>query len=71
MPVELKKISVNLPIDLLNYIQGFADRESTTVTDALRRAISTLQFVEQTQEEGKLLLTRDPVTKETERIVFR
>jgi len=71
MPLELQKISVNLPKDLVSYIQNFAAHENMTMTEALRRAISMMKFIEESEEQGKALLRRDPTTKETERVIFR
>lgn len=66
-----QKISVNLSNDVLTELRQIADRNSVTLTEALRRAIATLKFVEDVAAEDKDLLVRDRLTKETERVVFR
>lgn len=66
-----QKISVNLSDEVLGALRGMASRNNVTMTEALRRAISTQVFLEEAQREGHALLLRDPVTKETERVVFR
>lgn len=66
-----QKISVNLSDEVLGALRDMASRNNVTMTEALRRAISTQVFLEEAQREGRALLLRDPVTKETERLVFR
>ncbi|MDJ0401243.1 hypothetical protein QNA28_22675 [Rhodococcus rhodochrous] len=66
-----RKISVNLSDEVLGAARDLADRNNVTLTEVLRRAISTQVFLEEAQREGKAILLRDPVTKETERMIFR
>ena len=66
-----QKISVNLSNEVLAVLRDIAEKDSVTMTEALRRAISTLKFVNDADADGKDVLVRDRVTKETERIVFR
>lgn len=65
------KISVNLSDEVLNALRELAARNNVTMTEALRRAISTLKILQDAQDEGKSVLLRDPRTKETERIIFQ
>jgi hypothetical protein len=71
MPAAYQKISVNLSNEVLGALREMAERHGVTMTEVLRRAISTQAFIEDVQREGKVLLVRDPTTRETERIVFR
>ena len=64
------KISVNLSDEVLAALKELATRNDVTMTEALRRAISILKFLQDAQGEGKDLLLRDPQTKEIERIIF-
>lgn len=66
-----QKISVNLSSEVLAVLRELADRDAVTMTEVLRRAISTLKFVEDLRVEKKEFLVRDPRTRETEQIVFR
>jgi predicted transcriptional regulator len=71
MAAAYQKISVNLSIEVLGALRELAERDGVTMTEVLRRAISTQAFIEDAQREGKAILLRDPTTKETERIYFR
>jgi hypothetical protein len=71
MTAGFQKISVNLSDQVLAVLREMAAAESVTMTEILRRAISTHKFVEDAQREGKAILVRDPVTNETERVIFR
>ncbi|WP_283480981.1 hypothetical protein [Rhodococcus rhodochrous] len=62
---------MNLSDEVLGAARDLADRNNVTLTEVLRRAISTQVFLEEAQREGKAILLRDPVTKETERMIFR
>lgn len=66
-----RKISVNLSNEVLDALHELAARDNVTMTEALRRAISTLKFLQDSQREGKSVLLRDPDTKETERLIFQ
>jgi predicted transcriptional regulator len=65
------KISVNLSDEVLDALREMAARDNVTMTEALRRAISTFKFLQDAQRSGKALLLRDPATKETERLIFQ
>jgi predicted transcriptional regulator len=65
------KISVNLSDEVLAALRELAERNNVTMTEVLRRAISTLKILQDAQSEGKSVLLRDPQTKETERIIFQ
>jgi hypothetical protein len=65
------KISVNLSDEVLAALRDLAARDNVTMTEALRRAISTLKLLQDAQREGKSVLLRDPDTKETERLIFQ
>jgi len=66
-----QKISVNLPDEVLRALREIAANDSVTQTEALRRSISTMKFLQEAQREGKAILIRDPATMETDRLIFR
>lgn len=66
-----QKISANLSDEVLAVLKDAAAREQITLTEALRRAISTYKAVDDAEREGKHILFRDPATKEIERVIFR
>lgn len=65
------KISVNLSDEVLQALREMAQRDSITMTEALRRSISTQKFLDDEQRAGRLILVEDPQTKERQRVVFR
>jgi metal-responsive CopG/Arc/MetJ family transcriptional regulator len=69
--MSFTKISVNLSDEVLQALREMAQRDNVTVTEALRRSISTQKFLEDEQRAGKLILIEDPKSKEKQRIVFR
>ena len=71
MSMGYTKISVNLSDEVLAALRDMAARDNVTMTEALRRAISTLKLLQDAQREGKSILLRDPKTKETERLIFQ
>jgi Ribbon-helix-helix protein, copG family len=71
MAAAYQKISVNLSHEVLGALRELAERDGVTMTEVLRRAISTQVFIEDAQREGKAILLRDPTTNELERIHFR
>jgi len=47
-----------------------AERDNITMTEVLRRALSSWRVIDEAHREGKVILIRDPETNETERIIF-
>jgi len=66
-----QKISANLSDEVLAVLRETAAREQLTLTEVLRRAVSTFKAVDDAEREGKHILFRDPSTKEVERVIFR
>ena len=71
MGAAFTKISVNLSDEVVEILREMAARENVTMTEILRRAISTQKFLEDAKAEGKTILLRDETTKEIERLIFR
>jgi predicted transcriptional regulator len=71
MGAAFTKISVNLSDEVVEILREMAARENVTMTEILRRAISTQKFLEDARAEGKTILLRDETTKEIERLIFR
>lgn len=71
MTTGYQKISVNLADEVLKAARDMADQQHVTLTEVLRRAISTQVFLEDAQREGKDVLLRDKVTREIELVHFR
>lgn len=71
MEREVVKLSVNLPRDVVDALRGIAEQQGTTVTEALRRSISTQKFVDETVKGGAKILVEDPKEKQLRQVVFR
>jgi hypothetical protein len=71
MAVGYQKISVNLSEQVVDTLREMAVDDSVTVTEVLRRAVSTHKFIEDAQREGKAIYVRDLTTNESERVIFR
>ncbi|WP_439381607.1 hypothetical protein [Amycolatopsis lexingtonensis] len=69
--MSYQKISVNLSEEVHQALKEMAERDNITLTEALRRSISTMKFILDEQRAGRFILVRDPSTNETERLVFR
>ncbi|MEU1165436.1 hypothetical protein ACFY0P_09255 [Streptomyces sp. NPDC001714] len=66
-----RKISVNLSEEVLQALRDMAERDNISMTEVLRRSISTQKFLDDEQRSGKRVLLEDPETKERQRVVFR
>ena len=65
------KVSVNLPADAVDWLKEIAESDGITMTEALRRSISTQKFVKETVDKGGKLLVEDPDQKALRQVVFR
>jgi hypothetical protein len=53
---EMKKITVNLPLEQITFLQCIAAREGISATDVLRRAIQSERFFEDREQAGEKVL---------------
>jgi hypothetical protein len=67
---QLVKLTVNLGMEVYTALKTLSTKRGTTVTECLRHAISTEQWVQETQEKGEKILVRDQRGQLFE-IVFR
>ncbi len=56
---EPVKLSVNLSKEVVDALKSLADERGTSVTEALRKAISTEKFLHDTTKEGGKILIED------------
>jgi hypothetical protein len=68
---DVVKLSVNLPRDVVDALREIAAEKGTTVTEALRRSVSTQKFVEDSVKGGSKILVEDPKSKTVREVVFR
>jgi metal-responsive CopG/Arc/MetJ family transcriptional regulator len=67
---ETKRVSVSLPLDTIKKLDAIASRHGITMTDAIRRAIATEDYIEsEIQEDSKILIQKSDNT--LREVVFR
>jgi hypothetical protein len=54
-----KKVTVNLPGDQIEFLQGIASRDNISFTDALRRAINSEKFFVDQEKNNRKVLVED------------
>ena len=54
-PDQLVRLSVNLSPEVADELKGYASRKGVSITEAIRRAITVLTFVEDAQARGASL----------------
>ncbi|MFD3685446.1 ribbon-helix-helix protein, CopG family [Nocardiopsis sp. NPDC058631] len=69
--MSYQKISVNLSDEVMQALKAMVERDNVTMTEAIRRAISTQKFLDDAQRSGQRILLEDPESKDVQRIVFR
>lgn len=67
---NIVKVSANLPADVVATLRDLAERQGITMTEVLRRAISTEKFIEDTRASGSRILIQDREEKVRE-LVYR
>jgi predicted transcriptional regulator len=66
-----QRLSVNLSDEVAKTLNELAKRRGTTVTEAVRRAISTEAFIQDQIDNGKSILIADRDHENVREIVFR
>lgn len=59
MEDPMKKVTVNLPTDQVDFLMSIAKKEHLTFTDVLRRSIRSEQFFVEQAEIGNKILVED------------
>lgn len=57
--MAIKKVTLNLPDDQVEFLQSIAKRDNITFTDAVRRAINSEKFFVQQEESGRKVLVEE------------
>jgi predicted transcriptional regulator len=56
----IQRLSVNLSTEVAEALQWIAEKHGSTITEAVRRCISTQKYVEETLDKGaKILIAED------------
>ena len=60
-----RRLSVNVALDVADAIDKLAKRHRTTITDVIRRAVSTYKFIDdEASAGGKILVERNGTIRE-------
>jgi phosphoribosylcarboxyaminoimidazole (NCAIR) mutase len=65
------RLSVNLSREAADALRAIADRHGITLTEAIRRAISTQKFVEDALDDGAKVLIAEPGESARELVFLR
>ncbi len=67
---QTKRVSVSLPLETIEKLDAISRRHGITMTDAIRRAIATEDYIEsEIQEDSKILIQKSDNT--LREVVFR
>lgn len=66
----MPRVSVNLSETVVSALRRIAEKHEITLTEALRRAISTEAFLDEALEDGSKLLLQDQ-SKKLREVVFQ
>jgi len=69
-PVTKNRLSVNLSDEAADALRSYVKRHGVTVTEAIRRAISILKYVDDVRAEGSRILVADKDGKNIREVVF-
>jgi len=69
---NMSRLSVNLPVSIMEELKDLSKNEGVSVTEIVRRALSAEKFLRHQVEEGhKLLVLEKGQTKPSRVVVFR
>lgn len=57
--METKKVTVNLPVEDIEFLQNIAKSDNRSFTDMLRRSINSERFFVEQEEAGRKILVED------------
>ncbi|MGD2118459.1 MAG: hypothetical protein PVG66_08880 [Chromatiales bacterium] len=57
--MAIKKVTLNLPDDQVQFLQSIAERDHITFTDAVRRAINSEKFFVEQEKSGRKVLVEE------------
>jgi hypothetical protein len=64
------RLSVNLSNEAAMALRSYVQRHGITVTEAIRRAISLLKYIDELRNEGQKILVSDKAGKNIREVVF-
>ena len=66
-----KRLNVNLSDEVAAVLENMAEQDRITVTEAVRRCISTEAFLREAKSLGKRFLLKEPESEQLTEVVFR
>jgi hypothetical protein len=60
---SVERFNVNLNTEAAEIVREYAERKGISLTEAIRRAIGVLQFVDEVHERGSSVLVNDGKTQ--------
>jgi len=66
----LVRLNINLTKESAAALRKLADEQHISVTEAVRRAIAVLNFVQEERKEGRKIQTMDPDGKDRRELVL-
>ena len=67
---KVVRLSVNLSKEVADALRKIADRHQTSITEAIRRAISTQTYIEDAASRGATILIKEPGDAPMRELVF-
>jgi hypothetical protein len=68
--VKASRLSVNLSPEVADALQWIAQRNKLSITEAVRRCISTQRYIDKAQDNGAKILIEEPGQPVRELIFF-
>jgi Ribbon-helix-helix protein, copG family len=68
---EKVKVTVNMTQEDVDALKEIAEAQGITLTEALRRAVRTEKFIQDTMAEDANILVEDKKKKTVKQVVFR
>lgn len=66
-----KRLNVNLSDEVATELERMATEDGVTVTEVVRRSISTEAFLRDARSRGEKILILDPASQQMREVIFR
>lgn len=67
---KTSRLSFNLSDELIETLRQMADRNDTTMTEVLKRAIAVQKFLDDQKSQGNTILVEDPEARTQRELVL-
>lgn len=65
------KLTVNLTEEIVDVLRELAQRDGTTMTEILRRAIAVQKYLADEQADGKKVIIEDPDNNTSRQLIIK